>query len=323
MIPLQLLTVGMCLKKVTKENPQSDGLIKIMISLNTIYNEDCFVTMNNMVGEDFKVDLILTSPPYNTNKKATKTNKLVNLRTMEVDSNSKPAHSGKKSQPYIRYDEFTDNITNEEYIDWTVRLFNLYNKVLKPNGVVVYNLSYGANNSEGMFQTVAEIIQQTNFTVVDTIIWKKKCATPNNMSSNRLTRICEFVFIFCRKSESKTFNCNKQVISLRSSGQKNYENIFNYIEAKNNDGNCPYNKATYSSELCLKLLNIYCKRDADVVVYDSFMGSGTTAVACREYGVNYIGSELSQRQCGFAEDRIRGITDGTTKQRIKNVGHNC
>ena len=29
-------------------------------------NEDCFETMKRMEGKDYKVDLILTSPPYNT-----------------------------------------------------------------------------------------------------------------------------------------------------------------------------------------------------------------------------------------------------------------
>ena len=38
--------------------------------INTIYNEDCFETMKRM--EDGCVDVILTSPFYNTNKKAVK-----------------------------------------------------------------------------------------------------------------------------------------------------------------------------------------------------------------------------------------------------------
>ena len=40
------------------------------------------------------------------------------------------------------------------------------------------------------------------------------------------------------------------------------------------------------------------------VVYDPFMGSGTTAVACKKYGVDFIGSEISEDQVKFALDRI-------------------
>lgn len=84
-----------------------------------------------------------------------------------------------------------------------------------------------------------------------------------------------------------------------------YENIFNFIEAKNNDGPCPYNKATYSSELCHKLLDIYAMPNA--LVYDPFIGSGTTAVACKERGLNCIGSEISYQQCMWAENRLETI----------------
>ena len=99
-----------------------------------------------------------------------------------------------------------------------------------------------------------------------------------------------------------TFNSNKQVVSLSKRGQKNFENVYNFIEARNNDGACNLNKATYSSDLCIKLLNIYAKPNS--VVFDPFIGTGTTAVACKILGHSYIGSELSSNQCDFAANRI-------------------
>ena len=41
------------------------------------------------------------------------------------------------------------------------------------------------------------------------------------------------------------------------------------------------------------------------IIYDPFMGSGTTALACIQTNRNYIGSELDSGYCGIAEDRIR------------------
>ena len=67
------------------------------------------------------------------------------------------------------------------------------------------------------------------------------------------------------------------------------------------------NKATYSSDLCKQLLNIYCPKDG--IVYDPFMGTGTTAVACKELGLSYIGSELSENQCKWANDRLLKVGD--------------
>lgn len=261
------------------------------MTLNRIYNEDCFETMAEMpIGQ---CDVILTSPFYNTNKKAGKKRTLQNA-------------SAKNGQyEYIRYDTHIDNMTDEEYTEYTVRLFDEFDRVLNVNGCVLYNISYGAENTEGMFKAVNGIITKTNFTIADVICWKKSNALPNNCSSNKLTRIWEFVFVFCRKNEMKTFNCNKKVSSYRKTGQASYENIYNFIEAKNNDGSCPYNKATYSSELCEKLLLLYAPQGG--VVYDPFIGTGTTAVACKRLGLKYIGSEISKNQCEWAENRINEV----------------
>ena len=205
-----------------------------------------------------------------------------------------------------RYDSYDDNMTNEEYSSWTINIFNLFNKILKPNGKVLYNISYGGENNECMWLTIADIIRNTNFTIADTIIWKKKSAFPNNVSPNKLTRITEYVFVFCRKDEYKTFGTNKAVQSVNErTGQKFYKNIFNFIEAKNNDGTCKLNKATYSSDLCEQLLNIYTPENS--VVYDPFNGTGTTGVACLHKNMAwYYGSEFSKDQCEYSEKRIKG-----------------
>lgn len=264
-----------------------------IFEINKIYNEDCFCTMNKMRENNFKVDLILTSPHYNTGRKR-KPNKC--LETMMT-----------------RYDYDIDSKTSEEYIVWTIDLFNTYDKILKDNSVVLYNLSYSSGSTKedvdniGLFYKVLyNIIENTNFCIVDKIVWKKKSALPNNTSSNKLTRIVEDVFVICRKNEINTFFSNKKVVKIREdNNQKYYENIFNFIEAKNNDGKCNLNKAAYSSELCEKLLNIYSQPNS--IVYDSFIGTGTTAVACKKLGYSFIGSELSEAQCEFANKRIGEI----------------
>lgn len=240
---------------------------------------------------DKSCDVILTSPFYNTNKKQGKS------RTLD---NTTP-----KGYSYLRYDTHVDNMTDAEYCKFTENLFNEFDRILATNGVVLYNLSYGNNNREGMFKAVNQIITQTPFTIADMICWKKKSALPNNCSPNKLTRIWESVFVFCRKSEDATFHCNKNVVSVRSTGQKSYNNIMNFIEARNNDEPCLYNKATYSSDLCIQLLKIYAPDNA--VIYDPFMGTGTTALACRQLGLNYIGSEISHNQCEWAENRLNKV----------------
>lgn len=267
-----------------------------------IYNENCFDTMIHRLPEN-SIDIVLTSPPYNTNRRAGLNRNLLN--------------HGSKGYPDVRYDGAIDIMSDEQYSEFTEKLFNSFDKILKPNGCILYNINYGTENTVGMFLAVNAILTKTNFTLADTIIWKKNSAIPNNVSPNKLTRICEFVFVFCRKSEFNTFNCNKQIKSHMPSGQCVYENIFNYVEAPNNNGVCPYNKATYSVELCEWLLSVYALPNS--VVYDPFMGSGTTAVACKKNNFDCYGSELSAKQCEFANERIRTMTISSSKFKYKQT----
>jgi site-specific DNA-methyltransferase (adenine-specific) len=224
-----------------------------------------------------QVDCVITSPPYNTSR------------------------VGATDKYSSRYDVFQDFKTDQEYIDWTCEVFNGYDKILKPNGCVLYNLSYSSEKTHLIWLVIADIIRRTNFITADCIVWKKSNAIPNNVSKNKLTRIVEYVFVFSRKNEFKTFEANKKITGrIERTGQANYENIYNFIEARNNDGSNPLNKATFSTELITKLMDIYVKPES--LVYDSFMGIGTTAKACMERGMNYVGSEISKQQIDHFEE---------------------
>lgn len=248
------------------------------MNVNNIYCGDCLKLMSKLPNK--YVDLVLTSPPYNTGR-----------------------NSGDMNNHEVRYDIYLEKRDEDEYTNWVISIFNEFDRVLKENGCVLWNVSYGNENPNQLWSTIYGIINRTDFCVADCIIWKKKSALPNNVSSNKLTRICEYIFVFCRKTEFKTFKCNKKIKSQSRTGQNYYENIYNFIEAKNNDGSCPYNKATFSSELVEKLLDIYSTSDNDIIL-DPFMGSGTTGVGCKNKNKNYIGFELSEKQCEYAKNRL-------------------
>lgn len=248
------------------------------MELNKIYNMDCVDGLKQMVADGNTVDCVITSPPYNT------------MRNNQDD---------------VGYDVYKDGIDNTQYCDWTVSIFNLIDKILSPNGKILYNMSYGSENTECMSLTIADILRRTNFTIADIIVWEKKTATPNNVSKNKLTRICEFVYVFARRSDFLTFETNKKVVgNIERTGQAIYENIYNKVVADNNDGSNELNKATYSVDLVNQLMSIYCKK-TDVVL-DPFMGTGTTAVACKRKGNPFIGFELSDKQCEYANKWLSG-----------------
>ena len=134
---------------------------------NLIYNEDNLVTMSRI--ESNSIDLIVTSPPYNI------------IRPNSTDRG---------------YDLYKDGMSNEEYIEWTLNMFREFERCLIKDGIVLYNMSYGTENTILMSLVVADIIRRSEFTLADIIVWKKKSATPNNVSHNKTTRIVEYIYVF-------------------------------------------------------------------------------------------------------------------------------
>ena len=253
----------------------------MLMKTNVIYNESNELTMKRI--ESNTIDLIITSPPYNI------------IRPNSTDRG---------------YDLYKDGMSNDEYIDWTLDMFKQFERCLVKDGIVLYNMSYGTENTILMSLVVADVIRKSDFILADIIVWKKKSATPNNVSHNKTTRIVEYIYVFCRKDEFHTFKCNKQKLKERESGQAIYENVYNFISAPNNDGSTDLNKATFSSKMVRKLLSIYAPPNS--LVYDPFMGTGSTAVACIVDGHRYIGSEISNKQCQYAEKRIQPYISQTS-----------
>lgn len=95
--------------------------------MSKIFNENCFVTINRMIVHNKKVDIILTSPPYNTGRPSNSNRSLNN-------------HEG-------RYDIHLDTMTATEYRKWWVDLFNKFNEILETNGVILWQVSYGNDAS--------------------------------------------------------------------------------------------------------------------------------------------------------------------------------
>lgn len=57
-----------------------------------------------------------------------------------------------------------------------------------------------------------------------------------------------------------------------------------------------------------KFIEIYTNKDD--LVLDLFLGSGTTAVACKNLCRNFIGLELKPEYCLMAENRLKELNKG-------------
>lgn len=252
---------------------------------NKIYNEDCLVTMSKM--EDNYIDLTITSPPYDE------------LRT------------------YNGYSFKFEDVAKELY------------RVTKNGGVVVWVVGDATiNGSEsGTSFRQALFFKEIGFNLHDTMIYQK--ANFSNPSINRYHQIFEYMFIFC-KGSPKTFNPIKDRLNITQGGsvgknttrQKDgslkvntkrtndkYGMRYNIWRMKTvgqeNMGKSLPHPAMFPMQLAKDHI-ISWSNEGDLV-YDPFIGSGTTAIVSINLGRNYIGSDISKEYCDIAEQRVKEL----------------
>lgn len=283
------------------------------MEINKLYNEDCIITMNNMVNNKLLVDLVITSPPYD------------NLRT--YNRNIKNNHNGYSFQ----FEEIA----------------KLLYKIIKPNGVLVWIVGDSTlkGSETGNSFRQALYFKEIGFDLHDTMIYQKNSSTyPASRKSNRYTQIFEYMFVFS-KGKPKTANliCDKP---NKWAGHKNWgkntkrtgdneqlkqiEDIKpvpdfsprNNIWIYNNGGGfaskdkIAYNHPAIFPEELVKDHIITWSNENDLI-YDPFMGSGTTAKISIQLGRNWIGSELDSTYSNIIDKRLQGITK---LESHKNIG---
>lgn len=241
------------------------------MNINAIYNENCLDTMAKM-PDDF-IDLTVTSPPYD------------NLRT------------------YNGYSFDFEAIAKELY------------RVTKPDGIVVWVIGDAtiAGSETGTSFRQALYFKELGFKLHDTMIYEKNSpAYPASKNSNRYTQIFEYMFIFAKGSVPKQLICDKP---NKWAGHKDFSgklknpvpdfsprnNIWRYVTSFNG----VKHPAPFPEQLAYDHVVSWSKQGQ--LVYDPFMGSGTTAVVAKQLGRDYIGSEISEEYCGVIEERLKKL----------------
>ena len=260
-------------KELSEVEYVSCDSVDVGLMTNEIYCGDTVKTMEEI--DDNSINLILTSPPY--------------LASIRKDNHKYPGAS----------DQIKDNQTIKDYLDWMIEIFIQYERILKNNGVLAFNFSYTTFNPSLPYDLINEVFKYTGFRIYDTIAWKKKSAMPVSGHPNRVTRIVEMVYIFAK---NPTFTANKSIASISKTGQKYFNNYYNFLEAKNNDGKVDGHEATFSTEFAKFFIDLYSK-EGDIVL-DNFSGTGTTACTAHRMNRRYIGIDLVEKYCEYARNRI-------------------
>jgi site-specific DNA-methyltransferase (adenine-specific) len=257
-------------------------MTKQEMEINKIYNENCLDTMRRM--PDGFIDLTVTSPPYD------------NLRT------------------YKGYEFDFENIAKELF------------RVTKKGGVVVWVVGDATvNGSEtGTSFKQALYFKEIGFNLHDTMIYGKRNYAPK--THNRYEQEFEYMFIFSigkpkifnailknnkykGKNRTSTYRHNgEETMPMHTIGKINdvsiIGNIFYYDVGKNKGGDTlASNHVAIFPELLPKD-QIYSWSNEGNLVYDPFMGSGTTAKAAIRLNRNWIGSEISQEYVELSYKRL-------------------
>ena len=109
---------------------------------------------------------------------------------------------------------------------------------------------------------------------------------------------------------------------FRESGVKindGYENKSKYyISGINQKDKFEFGHPTIKPLECVKKHLLHCTSENDVVL-DCFLGSGTTAVACKEIGRRYIGFEIDEEYYKIAVNRLNGISQKDIKNKEAGI----
>lgn len=274
-----------------------------MIKINKIYNVDCLTFLQQLLEEKkIKLDVIVTSPPYNINKSYTK---------------------------------YNDKRDINDYLNWLQKIADKSLEVLKDDGSFFLNIGNTLKDPLVPFY-IAKRFTEVGYKIQNTIHWIKSISfegedigksnrlKENNsighfkpiMSKRFLSDLHEYIFHFTKKGD---LVLDKMAIGVTYQDKTNIGRWKSATSDKRDRGNnwfIPYetiqekrpHPAIFPKKvpyMCIKLHGI----KENMLVYDPFMGIGSTALACLDLGVKYLGTEIDSNYIKIANEYIKNVID--------------
>jgi len=213
------------------------------------------------------VDVGVTSPPYNKGE---------NKRGWLVRD--------------VKYAHATDKLPEDLYQENQVAVLNEIYRVTKPGGAFFYN--HKIRWERGALLHPMDWLRRTRWIVKQEIIWDRMIAA--NIRGWRFWQVEERIYwLYKPKGRNLIGDELKPRHALLSS-------IWRFPPEQKNPHPAPF-------PIALPVRAIYSIMDErrDGVVIDPYCGSGTTLVAARLLGHNFIGIELAPEYVQYAETRLR------------------
>jgi len=266
----------------------------------TTTNEQ-FIEIENIDGLEYmktiannSIDLILTDPPYIISKesgmnalyKSVKYNEKHNIENVKTDEEwnkykiDNNIQDDSKKENYIKYGTIYGKkyCVKTNYGDWDTN-FSMdileqfiaeYYKKLKQGGTLIlffdlWKISF-----------LKEILEKYKFKQIRFIEWIKTNPQPLNSNINYLTN-CREIAIVCIKGSKPTFNSK-------------YDNGIYMFPLQGGK------QRFHPTQKSISLFEELIKKHSNIndTVLDTFLGGGTTAIACKNTKRNFKGCEISK-----------------------------
>lgn len=246
---------------------------KIYLEYKNILLLKSDVLDDNLFKKEF-IDLIVTSPPYN------------------VD---------------IKYNSHKDNLTYDEYLEFSEKWIRNCYKWSKPQARFLLNCpldkNKGGQQSVGADLTL--LAKKIGWKYHSTIIWNegnisRRTAWGSWLSASAPFVIApvELIIVFYKESWKKEYGSGKSDIS-KEEFMEWTNGLWNFNgESKKRIGH----PAPFPRELpkrCIKLFSF-----VDDIIFDPFVGSGTTLIEAANNNRFGIGVEVDEKYCRLAKKRI-------------------
>ena len=255
----------------------------------TFFNESCLETLDRMIANNTKVDLVVTSPPYNMNLRI-RANPKTGIRSFcsrQLKSNEfSSKYAGVNQEKLVFY----DNLPIDEFFEFHK---NVLHKLLCVSPIVFYNIQIVTGSKRAFFKLIGEFSDNLK----DIIVWDKKHAEPA-MQNGVLNRQSELIFVFERDANQAISRQFEKNIAQFERGE--LSDIWQISRERNKDKSLKHG-ATFPTELIRKILSNFSKEND--LVYAPFSGTGTTALVCKEMNMHFIGSEIIKEYVDYSKQR--------------------
>jgi DNA modification methylase len=227
-----------------------------------------------------KIDCVFTSPPYNAGR----------------DKMKSGNYSGKEKQFYKGKN--TDNKTSEEYKDFLISVLNNIHCNLSETNSVFWNISYNSKSRDDYGKIIFS--NENPLQVCETIIWDKGSAIMI-AQHQILSRVCELIFLM---STGEQYLWNEITPAV---------NVWRILSR-----NCQQegHRACFPIELPSKAIEDFTNENH--LIFDCFMGSGTTMAASHLLNRTCYGIERIPEYCEMTVRRLLKI-DSELEVRINGI----